>query len=730
LRTRISWAVWLLAWPALEVSGVEQFTGPFPSWTNVKTARGAKGNGVADDTAIIQKALDRLGGASAVLYFPAGTYRLTATLRMTDKIHVAMVGEDPATTTIRWDGPAGGDMLRLNGVRYSRWERITWDGARRAGSAVRHLWDGKSGAAATALTHLDEVFENAEYGIRAGDAHNKQDAEGSVVRSKFLRCSKAGISIESWNALNWWIRDSEFVDNARGVTNLANSGNFHVYGSLFRNSTVADVAVTGNLFFSLRGNTSSGSRKFLAGANIGRNNQNLTLERNRVIRPLDSEAIVVENLGTLLLLDNRIESRAGAAGPVVRHNSGYPGVSTIAIGNTFNVSSPIATSSQQPILIDNATDPRLELKPPAVAAFAPPARSKIFEVPRGSGAAAIQRLILAAAAGEGSVVHLPAGVYRLEHGLEVPAGAAIRLIGDSQATVLEWAGAGGGAALTLAGPSRAELWRIRIRTRGSSDGIRVGNADQPGARVLGRQLYLNGSTVHSVLADNLNHTRVVLQGCLHYYSGAASSVRSTGGQAGGGVVLYGSVGNGLGSRGSMYETGAGGRLLVLDAWMEGSTPAMARLGGSGTMTFSGGHYDAWGSRDKRLFRLDGFRGTLTVANAWMAGYVQVRNPGPDSRVLLLGVDHRDGGPLLDRSSGAGIAAALDYRQFTPGTGYLPVPNAGPSGAEFVKSMLSELRKEPAATGSTAVATLPPGVTDVRMYEVAVEGAAVAIRISR
>ncbi len=50
----------------------DEFVGPFPSWTNVKTVYGAVADGTADDTAAIQQGLDELGkpGHSPVLFFP------------------------------------------------------------------------------------------------------------------------------------------------------------------------------------------------------------------------------------------------------------------------------------------------------------------------------------------------------------------------------------------------------------------------------------------------------------------------------------------------------------------------------------------------------------------------------------------------------------------------------------------------------------------------------------
>src|SRR5450631_3873832 len=48
----------------------DEFVGPFPSWSNLKTKFGAKGDGVTDDTAAIQAALISIAtaGNSPTLY--------------------------------------------------------------------------------------------------------------------------------------------------------------------------------------------------------------------------------------------------------------------------------------------------------------------------------------------------------------------------------------------------------------------------------------------------------------------------------------------------------------------------------------------------------------------------------------------------------------------------------------------------------------------------------------
>src|SRR5690348_2292919 len=118
----------------------EEFVGPFASWRNVKTDYGAKGDGVADDAPAIQKALDGLrnmpGNAWSTLYFPAGTYRIASTLKNARKQHhdwlgCQIIGEDPATTILRWDGNQGQWMWGLD-AWYCKVSRFTFDGRGKA----------------------------------------------------------------------------------------------------------------------------------------------------------------------------------------------------------------------------------------------------------------------------------------------------------------------------------------------------------------------------------------------------------------------------------------------------------------------------------------------------------------------------------------------------------------------------------------------------------------------
>ena len=99
---------------------------PFRSWINVQAECGAVGDGKADDTAAIQKGLDMIRPEDSkrkILYFPAGTYRITGTLKAVREKHrecqgVGLQGEGPDQSVIVYDGTGNEPMLEW-GAWYS-----------------------------------------------------------------------------------------------------------------------------------------------------------------------------------------------------------------------------------------------------------------------------------------------------------------------------------------------------------------------------------------------------------------------------------------------------------------------------------------------------------------------------------------------------------------------------------------------------------------------------------
>ena len=115
---------------------------PRSDWINVKTdvTPAAKGDGIADDTAAIQAALNLLGadaGQKKIVYLPPGNYKISNTLTSIDKGCIALIGHG-RDTRLFWSGPANGTMFWDNGNRGIRFIGIVWDGMQRAAVGVDH----------------------------------------------------------------------------------------------------------------------------------------------------------------------------------------------------------------------------------------------------------------------------------------------------------------------------------------------------------------------------------------------------------------------------------------------------------------------------------------------------------------------------------------------------------------------------------------------------------------
>lgn len=74
---------------------------------------GAVGDGVADDTAAIQAAINAAQVTNKALFVQAGSYRITATLNSSTTGQLLVIGEGKFCSTFRWDSPAPGVMWNV-----------------------------------------------------------------------------------------------------------------------------------------------------------------------------------------------------------------------------------------------------------------------------------------------------------------------------------------------------------------------------------------------------------------------------------------------------------------------------------------------------------------------------------------------------------------------------------------------------------------------------------------
>ncbi len=721
----------------------DEFNGPFGSWADLKANYGAKGDGVTDETSALQSALNDLGksGHATVLYVPAGTYLITSTVTLQSQQHVSIIGANPNTTTLKWGGATGGVLLHIDGVAYSRFDRLTFAGSGTAGVLVDQSLTGYSQGQYfdTGNEYADDVFQDATYGIQGGN-YGLGAAESSVLRCQFLRHTGAGIILKNFNALDWFIWHCTFVDNYDGVSNNPGAGNFHVFGSLFQRSTNSDIDIVSLGLFSFRYNTSIGSKQFFTVPNTWANGAELTFQGNTIADTTSDTAISIGTMGPVFLIDNVIASRSDATAPAFVE-IGYDTAGLVAVGNTFTVNNPMTVTcsmgTSQVINVDNQIVARssLTITAPVLPGVLPNNNRTVFEVSAGSSGSTIQTAINQAAAlsGQRPVVHLAQGAYTILSTLTVPANADVQIIGDGGLTDLQWGGPQGTSpVIELAGPSRAILRDFMIQTYGKSAGVQVDNADQAGARIFMEQATLTRGITAGLLVDQLDNAVVELHDLYPSATYIAPALTGTGLKVVGGPSA--SSGNPLGGRTSVFagatsdnylsfEVVSGGSLLVNDVWYEGT----------GASTFA--HV-----ADNSTFTVDNSRMALpqtgySVQINDLSGKASVLSCQPDAPVGVLGTGNGTAWVAGNESHGpssyfvntaVSTTGVFSDNRWLGSSGSVSVPDQGAASATFVRSMLAHIRSEKPLTQTDV---LPSGVTDLRLYRVFIDSAITDIHLS-
>jgi hypothetical protein len=698
----------------------DEFVGPFPSWKVVTTAYGAAGDGKTDDTEAIQRGLTALESDehTRVLFVPAGTYRITQTLTLGHRLGVAIIGEDPKTTTIVWDGEPGGTMLSINGLAYSRIGRLTFDGKTRASIAVDQSWDSVKPHFDTGNEYADDRFINVEYGIRGGfKGHGF--AETSIIRSQFVRNTVAAIAHGNFNALDTWVWESRFEDCATGVTNGGGAGNFHVYSSVFLRSTVSDLAMGNTGGFSARGNYSRGSQAFFVSVVAKSYPATIHLQRNTILDPLGTTPIDLRNQGPGVVSDNVILSRG--SGPALRWN-GLNGADVTSIGNTFTLAKPIENSGRLLSIGDRSVEPQ-SVNPavPVLPGTPRNLRRPVFEITPGTRVADIQRTLDKAflESGKRPVVHLATGAYSIDATLTIPA-SDVQVVGDGYGTILQWSGPGEGPVFRLQGPSHVTIRDLQIDGVKRANGIVVDNVDQIGARVYLDQVQLRSGKQTDLFVNGIDHATIELRDFGHAYSPSATSVKVSGGpllRAGKAAEGKTNIFSGAASGHTIsYDISNGARVLIRDLWYEsGAGPGFAHVHGNAVLTIDGARISTKAQETPAAIHINDLSGRVAIIATHLDDRIAVTGAGQAAQVLGLGIydQQRSTGYLVNRSSPAAQVALVNSRHSTVRNWSVPSPDVGQVDHAFIERLFSHTRSEM----PRPITPLPTAVSDVRLWRV-------------
>jgi hypothetical protein len=188
---------------------VLHWTGSRSDWINVMNnpLANATGDGQTDDTAALQTVLTNITGNETngqmdytnpwiVVYFPPGTFRISATLRWGRLIGAQFLGHGRLTKIV-WAGAAMGIMLRDQGCTKTRYAGVHWDGAGIAKMGVLHE---STFYYETELHHESERFSNF-VGAAVAFVHNDSHpiaASEVMYRNTIFENSQIGVLLQNF----------------------------------------------------------------------------------------------------------------------------------------------------------------------------------------------------------------------------------------------------------------------------------------------------------------------------------------------------------------------------------------------------------------------------------------------------------------------------------------------------------------------------------------------------
>lgn len=224
---------------------------------------GAKGDGLTDDTAAIQAAINALASAGGEVFFPAGTYVISSTLTASGPLRLA--GVDPISSVIKASTSAR--MFDSGGYDGIRIERLTFDGNDVAQGGVALYAAGPAHAQEMRMQSVRIYHMAGGYGLDLGslnpagapadcyfyDVDILDGAVGCVNGGQdnhFINCRFAGQTVAGVDTLAGTTPEAVF----HGCIFSGNAVDFrinttlalHVFvGCYFENSTTAMIKSTG-----------------------------------------------------------------------------------------------------------------------------------------------------------------------------------------------------------------------------------------------------------------------------------------------------------------------------------------------------------------------------------------------------------------------------------------------------------------------------------------------------
>jgi hypothetical protein len=228
---------------------------------------GAVGDGVNDDAASIQAAINAALQTNGVVWFPAGNYNVGTTLLLGDgnQNGVSLAGAGAYGTVLRWVGPIDGTLLKVDRATFYRISGLNFLNVMSKGT-TQGIW--VKAAIGTGTRSNGAVYENVLIdgfgtGFRGGDHSVSQACSEYLFVGLQVQNCDVGISLEDSNTLDFVFHMLGIASNGIGLTNKMGAGSVHVYGGSASGQTTTDFYTTGGVNFAVENFRSETANRFL-----------------------------------------------------------------------------------------------------------------------------------------------------------------------------------------------------------------------------------------------------------------------------------------------------------------------------------------------------------------------------------------------------------------------------------------------------------------------------------
>lgn len=313
---------------------------------------GADPTGLTDSTPAVQSFFNTVSNGQVGL-IPQGTYSITSTISIYQKMGMRVNGLGPATTgqtIFRWDGPTGGVVFALNQVMTSYFEHFS---IRSGAGQIGVCMDSDN---IPPLLHItsDNRYDDVSCagstiaGFRFSHQSTQND-ELHFLNDVSVQCDGGkGISIEDGQAKFILVRGGSFSNCDEGI-GIIPFGSLHAWNPRFTNNTL-DLHL-GSPFdtIALYHPISTGAQQLLlvdgeTGAPWPVLIENGDFDVTNI--PVGTDAILNLGPGPLVLKNNNFHSNAATVNFAIWDVTFGSGGGLLSIGNTFPGGAPFQGNGQ------------------------------------------------------------------------------------------------------------------------------------------------------------------------------------------------------------------------------------------------------------------------------------------------------------------------------------------------------------------------------------------------